>query len=119
MISGFAAHAVPAIWGFAAFYLVFGTERVAPLVYPLGMGLVSALLWLATNEVPVLLTDHGITPELVRVSLLFVAALVAVEITAHVIRYNDLGHRSETIDAVASRLSVTVDVIRSGSEKNR
>lgn len=109
MISAFAAHAVPAIWGACAFYLIFGTKRVAPLIYPMGMGVIASLLWLAANEVPVILTDHGLTPELVQSTLLIAAGLVAVEIAAHVIHRNDLGHRSRVVAAIASRIALTVE----------
>lgn len=97
--SGIAAHAVPAIWAFAAFYLVWGTEKPAPPGYPVGMAFVAGMLWLGTNEVPIMLANYGVTPSVVGDLLMITAAGVAVEMLALTISSYELGHRSPYIPA--------------------
>lgn len=95
---------VPAVWGAGALYLVWGTERSPPFGYPMGMGLIGSLLWLAVGSVPIWVAGW-IPAQVITASLLIAALVVALETISHTIRYYDLGHRTDIGARIAVKLA--------------
>lgn len=95
---------VPLVWGGCALYLIWGTERSAPLGYPILMGAVASLSWLSLNEMPAWFPST-VTAEAVTSALLVTAVVLAFEVAGHTIRRNKLGHRSELMTRLLGYLA--------------